>query len=111
MATSTQQTIRELRQEIKSLSAELEKQTKRATTNGNGTLSHLHITRDDIRELAENAGETARAYLVTKREQGREMMENAAHRYEDSVSSHPWKATALAALSGAALATLLFRRR
>lgn len=106
MATTAQQTIRELRQEIKALSAQLNKQKH----NANG-LSHLHITRDDIRELAEHAGETAREYILTKRDQGREIVESAAHKYEESVSSNPWKATALAALGGAVLSALVFGRR
>lgn len=107
MPTTAQQTIRELRQEIKALSAQIEKQARNAAGHANGS---LRITRDDIRELAENAGETARQYFIVKRDQAQEVVHDAATKYEDSVAAHPWKATGLAMLGGAVLTALLFRR-
>lgn len=107
MATTAQQTIRELRQEIKTLSAQVEKQARSVANHANG---NLHITRDDIRDFAENAGETARQYFVVKRDQAQEAAQTAAHKYEDSVSANPWKATGLALLGGIALSALFLRR-
>lgn len=106
MATSAQQTIKELRQEIKALTAEVEKQARKAVNGNHG----LHITRDDIREIAENAGETARQYFIVKRDQAQDVVQTAATKYEDTVAANPWKATGLAVLGGAVLSALLFRR-
>lgn len=105
MATSAQQTIRELRQEIKALTAQVQKQAVKGASNG-----HLHITREDIRDLAETAGETARQYFIVKRDQAQDIVQTAATKYEDSVAANPWKATGIAMLGGAVLSAFLFRR-
>lgn len=101
--TTAQQQIRELKNEVKELSTLLEKQAKAAAKElGNG---HFHISRDELRDMAEHAGQSAREFFVSKRKQATE----AAHRYEDAVSAHPWKSTALAVAGGILIGVLLRR--
>lgn len=103
MATAQQQ-IRDLKAEVQELSALVEKQARAVSKEvGNG---HFHITREELRDMAEQAGTNARKFIKTKRKQA----EDAAHRYEDTVSAHPWKATAIALAGGALLGALLRRR-
>lgn len=104
--TTAQQQIRELKAEIRELSSLVEKQAKAAgkeLSNGNG---HFHITRDEIRHMAENAGAATRAFISDKRAQAADY----AHRYEDTVSANPWKSTAIALAAGTLLGALLRRR-
>lgn len=105
MATAQQQ-IRELKSEVKELSTLLEKQAKalnKEVNNGNG---HFHITRDELRSIAETAGANTRAFINDKRAKASEY----AGQYEDTVSAHPWKSTALAVAGGLVLGALLRRR-
>lgn len=101
--TTAQQQIRELKDEVKELAALIDKQAHRLSREaGNG----IHLTRAEVRDFAENAGASARKFIQDTRKQASQ----AAHRYEDSVSAHPWRSTA-AALAGGVLLGLLLRRR
>lgn len=102
MATPQQQ-IRELKSEVKELSALIEKQAKALSKEANG---HFHITRDELRGIAEHAGATTREFIADKRARASEY----ATRYEDKVGAHPWKSTALAMAGGLVLGALLRRR-
>lgn len=105
MATAQQQ-IRDLKEEVKELSALIEKQARAVSKeagNGNG---HIHLTREDIRAMAENAGVRTRRFFKDTRKQA----QDAAVRYEDTVSAHPWKSTAIALTGGLLLGALLRRR-
>jgi ElaB/YqjD/DUF883 family membrane-anchored ribosome-binding protein len=103
MATAQQQ-IRDLKDEVKELSALVEKQARAVSKEaGNG---HIHLTREDIREMAENAGVRTRRFFKDTRKQA----QDAAGRYEDTVSAHPWKSTAIALTGGLLLGALLRRR-
>ena len=102
MATAQQQ-IRELKAEIRDLSNVVEKQAKTLSKEANG---HYHITRDELRSVAENAGAVTREFIADKRAKANEY----AGRYEDSVGAHPWKSTAIAAAGGLILGALLRRR-
>jgi ElaB/YqjD/DUF883 family membrane-anchored ribosome-binding protein len=104
MATAQQQ-IRDLKAEVKELSHLIEKQARNLSKEANGN-GHFHITRDELRAMAENAGATAREFIHDKRAKASEY----AGRYEDSVSAHPWKSTALAMAGGVILGALLRRR-
>lgn len=102
--TTAQQQIREIRDEIKELSNLLEKQARsaiREVGNGHG----LHVSRDEIREIAEQAGVSARRFLTSKKAQVRV----AADKYEDTVSTHPWISTGAAVLGGMILGALMRR--
>lgn len=101
--STAQQQIRELKNEVKELSAHIEQQAKKLMKEGNG---HFHVTRDELRDLAANAGATARKFYKDTRRQA----SDAAHRYEDTVSAHPWKSTAIALAGGILLGALLRRR-
>lgn len=103
MATAQQQ-IRDLKNEVKELSALIEKQAREVSREaGNG---HFHITREELRDMAENAGASARKFVSEKRKQAN----NAALQYEDTVGAHPWKSTAIALAGGVLLGVLLRRR-
>lgn len=103
--TTAQQQIRELKAEVKELSTLIEKQAKSLSREANGN-GHFHITRDELRSMAENAGAATREFIADKRAKAN----HYAGRYEDSVSAHPWKSTAIAAAGGLLLGALLRRR-
>ncbi|MCH2546930.1 MAG: hypothetical protein MK052_04880 [Alphaproteobacteria bacterium] len=104
MATAQQQ-IRDLKSEVKELSNLVEKQAKTLNKeiHGNG---HYHITRDELRSMAENAGASAREFVSDKRAKASAY----AGQYEDTVGAHPWKSTALAVAGGLVLGAILRRR-
>jgi len=104
--TTAQQQIRELKSEVKELSQLVEKQAKSLGKEVGGGNGHFHITRDEIRSLAENAGAATREFISDKRARAADY----AHRYEDTVSSHPWKTTAVALAAGTLIGALLRRR-
>lgn len=101
MATAQDQ-IRELKNEVRELANLIEKQAKQISHSAGGG---LHVTRAELRDLAEHAGASTRRFIREKREQAGE----AAHRYEDTVSAHPWKSTGIALLGGLLIGALMRR--
>lgn len=101
MATAQQQ-IRDLKAEVRELSNLLEKKKESfiREVGGNG---HFHINRNELRSIAEHAGETAREFIHDQRARASEYV----GRYEESVSAHPWRSTALAVAGGLLLGALL----
>lgn len=104
MATAQQQ-IRDLKAEVRELSSLIEQKAKSLSREASGN-GHFHITRDELRSMAEHAGASAREFLHDQRAKASAY----AGRYEDTVSSHPWKSTALALAGGVILGALLRRR-
>ena len=103
MATAQQQ-IRDLKAEVRELSNMIEQKARNLSREASGN-GHFHLSRDDLRSMAENAGASAREFIHDQRARASAY----AGRYENTVSAHPWKSTALALAGGMILGALMRR--
>lgn len=93
---------REIKQDLKRLSAVVEKSLKNGA-NSNDFLSSINT--DEIERLARKAGKDVRSFLTSKSEQAGELY----HTAEQQVKKHPVQSVAIALAAGLVLSTL-FRR-
>ncbi|MGB1540156.1 MAG: hypothetical protein ACPG80_04290 [Rickettsiales bacterium] len=102
MAT-TQQEIKTLKKDITQLKDMLADHMEGSPGNGS---SRTHFTREEVQKLANQAGESIRGFIGTKRQQ----FSDATVRTEEAIKERPFVSTAAAFAGGMLLATLLRRK-
>ncbi len=108
--TSVNQEIRELRSEV----SQLAKMMKNGAKNANGAAQHtlesmtdaLGFDTDDIKRMANKAGKSVRHFVDDNTKRATEAQEN----FEESVTSHPYKALLTAAIGGVLMGAFLNRK-
>ena len=101
--TTQSQEIKALKQELAALKNEFADQLEGTLSNGH---SKTIFTREDIAELAHNAGRRTKRYLARKRKQ----MNEAKDACETTIQEHPFTSLAVGVAGGALLAALLRRK-
>lgn len=102
--TNTNNEIRELRQEVKDLTALIEKTAKKVASNGSAEVFGLN--RSDLQDMARKAGRNARHFIDEKYEQMHHLRDNA----EERITSHPFTSIAAAIAGGMIIGAILNRK-
>ena len=101
---SAQQEIKDLKQEVARLKNLMADHAENAASNG---MSKMIFTKDEICELANNAGKEVREYLGSKQEQ----LTNARENCKETIKERPFTSAAIAFAGGAVIGMLLRGRR
>ncbi|MET0156120.1 MAG: hypothetical protein ABW189_08475 [Rickettsiales bacterium] len=99
---TAQQEIRELKEEIDRLKNLLVDHAEKTASNG---MSKMIFTKDEICDMARNAGSEVRNYFGEKQRQ----ISDATASCKETIRERPFTSTAIAFATGALLASL-FRR-
>lgn len=104
MPTTSNNEIRELRQEVKDLSALIEKTAKKVANGDSAEVFGLN--RSDLQNMARRAGRNARHFIDEKYDQMHQLKESA----EERITTHPFVSIAAAVAGGLILGALLNRK-
>lgn len=101
--SQTSQDLKQLRAEVQRLGEIVKEMPAHAKTDATNVIG---FDSKELRRMARTAGKNARRFLQDKQQQAIDLRDEA----EDRISSHPFRAVGVAALSGLLLGALLGRR-